>query len=332
MDEEEGQEVPASQGPTSQGPASQRPANEGAEHRAHPRFEVHEDASLLLVSHDSWHPCRVVDLSLEGCRLLTGDLFRAGTQKHVEVSFRINGIAFRLSGTTQWTDDQHVVGIRFSYPTPRRREELAEVLCEVEAANAARALEEAQRELAERQAAVQIPEEVPEDDPAEQSAETAVGAWVTPASDRAIRALKRSMRSEPAPENVATATHGRNRRAHPRHEVDTTAHIFLIHIGRAIEGRILNLSLGGCGIRTDETFPLGIYTRVETEFHLNGMPFRLSGVIQFIDERNLVGIRFLDLSDRKLEQVERLMVEMEMQYTSEEAAGMGASAGEGQGL
>jgi len=53
---------------------------------------------------------------------------------------------------------------------------------------------------------------------------------------------------------------------------------------------------------------------------LNGMPFRLSGVIQFIDERNLVGIRFLDLSDRKLEQVERLMVEMEMQYTSEEAA------------
>ncbi|MGD0892020.1 MAG: PilZ domain-containing protein [Terracidiphilus sp.] len=296
-------------------PAGEMPAIKAIEHRAHPRFEVHEDASLLLVSHDSWHPCRVVDLSLEGCRLVTGDLFRAGTQKHVEVSFRINGIAFRLSGTTQWTDDQHLVGIRFSYPTPRRREELAEVLREVEAANAARAEREAQDELALRLAAV----ESPAVEEAVQAAELA--PVQLPVARASITEPGNVARSDAAPGRgiASPVLNERERRAHVRHEVDSTAHIFLLHLGHGVVGRILNLSVGGCGIRTVEPFPLGIYTRVETEFHLRGMPFRLSGVIQFVYERNFVGIRFLDLSDRKLEQVNQLIAEMEKQYANREA-------------
>ncbi len=78
-----------------------------------------------------------------------------------------------------------------------------------------------------------------------------------------------------------------------------------------MQGRILDLSLSGCRIRTDERFPVGIYTRVETEFHLQGLPFRLGGVIQAIHNRNTVGIRFLDLSERKREQVLDLIDEME---------------------
>jgi c-di-GMP-binding flagellar brake protein YcgR len=98
-----------------------------------------------------------------------------------------------------------------------------------------------------------------------------------------------------------------DRREASREEVDTTAVIYLVKIASRLRGRILDLSLGGCRIRTDERFPVGIYTRVETEFRLDGLPFRLGGVVQAIHDRHTVGIRFLDMSSRKREQVERLM-------------------------
>ena len=74
---------------------------------------------------------------------------------------------------------------------------------------------------------------------------------------------------------------------------------------------ILDLSLSGCRIRTEERFPVGIYTRVEIEFRLQGLPFRLGGVIQAIHDRNMVGMRFLDLSERKRQQVLDLIDEIE---------------------
>ena len=86
--------------------------------------------------------------------------------------------------------------------------------------------------------------------------------------------------------------------------------IYLIKIASKLSGRILDLSLSGCHIRADERFPVGIYTRVETEFRLEGLPFRLGGGIQSIHDRHNVGIRFLDVSDRKREQVEQLIEEI----------------------
>jgi c-di-GMP-binding flagellar brake protein YcgR len=104
----------------------------------------------------------------------------------------------------------------------------------------------------------------------------------------------------------ATPT-GLDRREASREEVDTTAVIFLINVVSRLRGRILDLSLSGCRIRTDERFPVGIYTRVETEFRLEGLPFRLGGVVQVIHDKHTVGIRFLDMSRRKREQVEQLI-------------------------
>ena len=103
----------------------------------------------------------------------------------------------------------------------------------------------------------------------------------------------------------------RSRRAEARHEVDTSAIIYLVNIGSNLDGRILDLSPNGCHIRTVERFPVGIYTRVETGFYLNGLPFRLGGVIQAIYDRNNVGIRFLDMSKRSRERVDELIEEID---------------------
>ena len=113
----------------------------------------------------------------------------------------------------------------------------------------------------------------------------------------------------------------RDRRAQSRHAVDTKASILLIKIGSTLSGRIVDLSVGGCRVCCDERFPVGIYTRVETEFHLEGLPFRLGGVIQAIHDRRTVGIRFLDMSGRKREQIEHLIEEIEAACATPPAAG-----------
>ena len=119
---------------------------------------------------------------------------------------------------------------------------------------------------------------------------------------------------------AASASSTSDRRTCARHAVDTSAVIFLIKVGSVLRGRILDLSQSGCRVRTDERFPVGIFTRVETEFRLQGLPFRLGGVIQALHDRNTVGIRFLDLSDRKRQQVAELIGEMQQIQAAQMAA------------
>jgi hypothetical protein len=102
-----------------------------------------------------------------------------------------------------------------------------------------------------------------------------------------------------------------DRRSQPRYAVDEAATLQFIDVGAQVSGRILDLSMSGCRIRTRERFPVGIYRRVETEFKLDGLPFRLGGVVQSIHDKFTVGIRFLDLSPRKRDQLASLVDEIE---------------------
>lgn len=110
------------------------------------------------------------------------------------------------------------------------------------------------------------------------------------------------------------------RRGHARLAVDTSAVIRLIDLGADVEGRIVDLSLGGCRIRTHRRFPLGIFRRVETEFQLEGLPFRLGGVTQAIYDPCNVGIRFIDMSERKREQLVQLIDEVAKHFEREKIA------------
>jgi len=96
----------------------------------------------------------------------------------------------------------------------------------------------------------------------------------------------------------------------PRLDVDTSAVIHLISLAADVQGRIVDISTGGCRIRTERRFPVGIFRRVEVEFRIEGLPFRLGGVTQAIHDPFNVGIRFLDLSDRKREQLLQLIDEV----------------------
>ena len=303
-------------------------AASGRNRRAAPRQVVDEDARLLLLEHGSTVSCRIVDISMSGCRLRTKERFTAGSMVSVEVAFKVRGLAFRFSGTTQWTDGRHLIGIRFTGVSARRRDDLVEALSEVEEENVSKAERQAAEKLAaEGQAAAfentavlkpgkssaqrQTPNSIPAHGmsgqiDAEQFDLEGGGGFnprIKPAESPRALAPESACPSCPKPAP-------RERRIQAREEVDTTAVIFLINIASRLQGRILDLSLGGCRIRADERFPVGIYTRVETEFRLEGLPFRLGGVVQAIHDRHTVGIRFLDMSNRKREQVTQLIEEI----------------------
>jgi c-di-GMP-binding flagellar brake protein YcgR len=100
------------------------------------------------------------------------------------------------------------------------------------------------------------------------------------------------------------------RRKESRLSVDGTAVLTLLDTAIHLRGRILDLSMSGCQFRTDDCFPMGIYRRAEIEFQLDGLPFRLAGVTQSIHKANRVGVRFLEMSERKRLQLEELIVEI----------------------
>jgi len=333
--------------------------------RAVPRFGVDEDAQILLVEYGSTYCCRIVDLSLGGCRIRTKERFTARAKARVEVSFKVRGLAFRFCGMTQWTDGRNLAGIRFVDVSARRRDDLAEAIGEI--AEKAAAKEAAEKLAAEQEAAApaaNAPDAGKQNESQQHHSTVQAPAQVLGGGSRTLFALPwasggqwtptatikelsgplggsaAAERSEaeqrpagalsgspqlvaakktetPAAGQQPSKSNVRERRAQSREGVDTTAIIFLVNVASVLTGRIIDLSLGGCRIRTDERFPVGIYTRIETEFRLEGLPFRLGGVIQAIhdqDRRN-VGIRFLDMSSRKREQIEQLIDEIEEMRT-----------------
>jgi c-di-GMP-binding flagellar brake protein YcgR len=312
--------------------------------RKAPRFDVEGEATLFLVNHGSQIPCHVVDLSLGGCRVRTRERFRAGSLVRVEISFKVRGLAFRLGGVTLWTDGRHLVGIRFVDMIARRKEALAEALGEIENEIAEKIKKQAAEanDRGEDEKTASLPAVIPviaapsqpvpvlPPLPTIQAPETerlkTAGPGVSLPPEESVPALTdHSLRpfvvhrppTKPAETRAADPVQ-RNRREQSRQEVDTSAVIHLVNIAARLKGRILDLSLSGCRIRTDERFPVGIYTRVETEFHLEGLPFRLGGVIQALHDRHHVGIRFLDMSPRKLEQLQYLIAEIEETRKSRE--------------
>lgn len=287
---------PMTEAPSFDGSARDEATGKPEERREHPRCVVEGSSSLLLISQGLTFPCQILDLSLEGCRLRTGKRCAASAPARAEVTFKVNGVSLRFLGVVRWADGKDCLGVQFTGVTARRREHLAELIGEVEQASAARVAKQAAEQAAEEQARRAAASGAP--------AHAAARARADARPAQPAEGPDALPQSQPEPAK-------RDRRSHSRRTVDTSATIHLIKIGSRLGGQIVDLSLTGCRIRCQERFPVGIYTRVEAEFRLEGLPFRLGGVIQVVHDRFTVGIRFLDMSRRKREQVEQLIEEID---------------------
>jgi PilZ domain len=279
-----------------------------------PWCKIDEEATLELVGLGSILPGRLVALGLSGCRLRLWQRASEGAPAAVEANFRIHGIAFRLLGQARWTGDGKAAEVRFASMSPRRRDDLIEVLSEMEAMPTADSGQTTRTDPVPHSTLEEARVSDPKTGGPVLVAKSASGAQGGGRADEGPFAPLASGldAADQGPEPAFGAgDRGPERRADPRSQIETAAVIHLVKVGSKFAGRILNLSLGGCRIHTEKRFPLGIYTRVETEFQVRGLCFRLAGVVQAIHDRDHVGIRFLDLSPRKREQVAELIAEIE---------------------
>lgn len=263
--------------------------------RGSPRYAVDAEATVVMVNHGSHLRGRLVELSVDGCRLRADRYCALAAPATIEVLFKLNGIDFRLGGTMQWAEARQTAGIQFGPMAQRRREFLVELLAELEAEKAAAG-------------------EAPTADVGQmdQDADPEAGDRHSDGSAMALVPTPVSAPAEPGfPKLPAAAAGYRDRRTQARHAVDSRATIYFVDVRARMGGCIIDVSLGGCRIHTDERFPVGIYRRVETEFTFDGVPFRLAGVVQSLHDKFTVGIRFLDMSERKRRQLTELIEEIE---------------------
>jgi c-di-GMP-binding flagellar brake protein YcgR len=265
----------------------------------------------------------LVDLSMGGCRLMTDHKVMITIMMRVELQFQLRGIGFRIVGVSQGTRGGKFSAIRFQDITERKRQDLAEVLGELAQEQARKAAEapalEASAPPAELiPAAEAVPVAAVPTVAAPVPVATSVAVPVAaapvaaaPAGPRLVEPVAAAAPAAvPAPSAEPSAIEVKNLRAHSRHSVDTSAKLLLVNTGISMASRILDLSVGGCRLRTQDRFNVGIYVRLETEFYLHGLPFRLGGVSQAILDKHTIGIRFLDMSQRKREQLIELIAEI----------------------
>lgn len=101
---------------------------------------------------------------------------------------------------------------------------------------------------------------------------------------------------------------GWERRVAPRYGCTGQAEILVPGRGLRYAGRIANLSAGGCFIETSCRLERG--TSVELSIETHGMPLRVAANL-VVCQKPGVGCRFLNVSARKLEQIEELIRELE---------------------
>jgi hypothetical protein len=255
---------------------AQNQAAAGAGGRAFDRYPVRDDALLSLVGQDLSVQCSVLDLSLGGCRLRAKERFRAESQVPVEVTFTLRGLPLLLPGVIQWTDFAENFGIRFLDMRSRRKEALEEVLAEIAALHA--------RRLASG-GAVRRKTEIPAEG-------------------------QRRAESQAADELTA-AVYNHERRAHPRHSIGTTAVITVTNTGGQLRGWLLDLSLSGCRVRTDEPSELSAEARVSAELLLGGVLVYANGVVEANEDQHNLRIRFLDMNDSQREKVGKLIEQLQ---------------------
>jgi len=101
----------------------------------------------------------------------------------------------------------------------------------------------------------------------------------------------------------------RERREHPRVRCKGVGEIRILPDGPRIVGTLINLSLGGCCIASETKIPAKLKQILEVQLTACDFRLRLAAEVRRLDAAT-VGIKFLDVSGRKEEQICYLIDEL----------------------
>lgn len=277
--------------------------------RADERYDLNAPGGCLNYR-GARFPCLIVDVSLSGCCVRTERPFLPGNLANVEIVLPILGMVLRMVGTTQWVTRENLIGIRFLHANARSKNQLAALLTglvDKDATAEVQAAVAAATEAKNSVLAVEFPE-----------------IWL-----QDLKRKKTPGESPDSDERAASAPHPGTPAAGGKSEVreekakkdenrnaeldDWPAVLQILKDGSLLQGVILGLSLEECSFRTVEPFKAGTQVRVEVDFQMRGLPFRLGGVTEDVPNPHTINIRFIDMSYRKRVQLAELIGELQEQ-------------------
>jgi hypothetical protein len=103
----------------------------GRERRVHHRYDIDVDAKLAIVNTDYNLGCKVMELSLGGCRVYTDLPNNIEMERHLEVQFIECGFPLRMPAKVQVKNGGHILGLRFLELSSRMRERLKSLIWEI---------------------------------------------------------------------------------------------------------------------------------------------------------------------------------------------------------
>lgn len=274
----------------------------GRDRRVDDRFDM-DRAPGTLVHKGQNIPCEMLDISLSGCRLRTGQPFTAGALESVKVVISIQEMVLCIWGVTQWTCWDRIVGIRFIHPTGRTRNELAGLLTCLVDKSAAEVVKRAVAAESEQAESPIIVLEHPLPSEPEQEA-----------------ARKEEFQQAPTPPPKP-----RRVELHSEHAVlsleegDSPAVLQLVADGAILAGSVLDVSQDGCLVRLAKVFSVRMNAQAEVDFHLRGLPFRLPGTTTAMRTERIVEIRFTEMSKRKREDLSQVIMELHVLAEAQKA-------------
>jgi hypothetical protein len=272
--------------------------------RVDERFDVSIPGGCINYK-GSKFPCQILDVSLSGCCVRTDSKFLPGNLAHVEIVMPVMGMVLRMVGTTQWLTQQNLMGIRFFHASSRSKNQLAGLLTGLVDESATEEIKAAV--VADAQSGnnfldMEIPEEVLE------SHTPASGDDSQDEEDTEDRTPTEKPKN--SSENAVIFQDGE----------EWPATLRLLKDGSHQNGVLADLTQEGCRFQTLNAFASGIHARVEVDFNMRGLPFLLPGVTEDVRNKNMVEIRFLEMSYRKKIELTELLDELREEARKKSAA------------
>jgi len=115
--------------------------------------------------------------------------------------------------------------------------------------------------------------------------------------------------THPERKDVADDAESEQRRF-PRLSCDGIAHLRVIPSGGSETGCVVNLSKRGCCFVADKPLRGIAGSGIEVHLKVRGIDLRVPGIIRHIRKGVRAGIEFVDLSDRKRDQIDELIGEL----------------------
>jgi hypothetical protein len=256
------------------------PEKVGRERRVYERHNL-TDAFAKLNYQGTSFPCRVLDISMGGCRVETQTPFRDGAIANVELDMSLFGLTLRICGVTQWSTSSKQVGVRFIHPGVRSKNQVANIISCVIDESARDAVREA------------LEAETWQDETIQESETPEPVAMPVSSSMAAVLAV-----------------HGDHRRITSPGSEDWSVMVRDPQAERVSLGSMTALSMGGCCVLFAKPFVGMMHQEVEVEFEIQRLHFRLAGLPRAVHDQRLVGIEFKPMSYRRLDELTQLIVEL----------------------